>query len=356
MVASGLVLLLIGAEFLVRGAVALAQRLSVPPLVIGLTVVAFGTSSPELVVSLDAVMSGATQIAVGNVVGSNIANILLVLGLSAIIFPIACDTQAIGRDCGIMLGVTVGFILLCWNGQLVIWHGAVMMLLLFIYLAWSYFLGHNKHENTASSLIDDTKEVFTTPRSSLSAIGCVVGGIVGLVYGSHMLISGSVQLAVSAGVSEATIGLSLIAIGTSLPELATSIVAAFRRQGDVAIGNVIGSNLFNILGIMGITAFVQPVSIADQFFSYDLWVMLSAAILVTPFVMGGRQISRRFGVFLTAVYLIYLVFLYQDTLGMPKTKSTQAVKLTTVHQSQRILPVIRQLVTSIDGQPSADLT
>ena len=162
----------------------------------------------------------------------------------------------------------------------------------------------------------------------------------GLVCGSHMLITGSIQLAVSAGVSEATIGLSLVAIGTSLPELATSIVAAFRRQGDVAIGNVIGSNLFNILGIMGITAFMQPVPISAQFFSYDIWIMLSAAILVTPFIMGGRQISRRYGAFLTAVYLIYLVFLYQDTLGTPKTESAQAAELTTVHQSERILHTI----------------
>ena len=356
MVASGLALLLVGAEFLVRGAVALAQRLSVPPLVIGLTIVAFGTSSPELVVSLDAVMSGAPEIAVGNVVGSNIANILLVLGLSAIIFPIACDAQAIGRDCRIMLVVTVGFIVLCWNGQLVIWHGAFMMFLLFIYLTWSYFLGHNKHENTAGSLTDDTKSASTRPRSSLRSIGYIIMGIVGLVYGSHMLIAGGVKLAVSAGVSEATIGLSLIAIGTSLPELATSIVAAFRRQGDMAIGNVIGSNLFNILGIMGMTAFVQPVPIADQFFSYDLWVMLSAAILVAPFIMGGRQINRRYGILLTAAYLIYLVFLYQNMLGTPKTESTQAAVLTTSHQSGRILPAFRQLVTSIDSQLSRDPT
>ena len=355
MVASGLVLLLFGAEILVRGAVALAQRLSVPPLVIGLTIVSFGTSSPELVVSLDAVMSGAPEIAVGNVVGSNIANIFLVLGLSAIIFPITCDKQAIGRDGGIMFVVTVGFIVLCWNGQLVIWQGAVMMLLLFVYLTWSYFLGH-KNKNTAGSLIDDANSASTRPRSSLSALGHIVAGIVGLVFGSHMLVTGGVKLAVSAGVSEATIGLSLIAIGTSLPELATSIVAAFRRQGEVAIGNVIGSNLFNILGIMGMTTFVQSIPIADQFFSYDLWVMLSAVILVTPFVIGGRKISRRYGIFLTAVYLIYLVFLYQTMLEMPKSGSMQAAELTTVHQSERILPTIRQLVTSIDGQLSADLT
>lgn len=349
LVASGLLLLLIGGEIVVRGAVSLAQNLSVPPLVIGLTIVAFGTSSPELVVSIDAVLSGVPEIAVGNIVGSNIANILLVLGLPAIFFPITCDVQTIRRDGAVMLMVTLGFILLCWYGHFSIWHGSAMLCLLCVYLIWAYVSGQNKQESTAETIIDEIQEISNRPRTTLGSLGFILAGIVGLVYGADMLITGGVRFAISAGVSEATIGLSLIALGTSLPELATTIVAAFRRQGDVAIGNVIGSNLFNILGVMGIAASVQVVPIAEQFISYDLWVMLSAAMLATPFVLWGRTISRRYGVFLAAAYLIYLLSLYHNMSGMPKTVASQAAEPTSIHQSTRILPANLQLVTSIDN-------
>ena len=344
MVAGGLVLLLIGGDVLVRGAVTLAQRLSVPPLVIGLTVVAFGTSSPELVVSLDAVLSGAPEIAIGNVVGSNIANILLVLGLPAIVFPLACDVNAIRRDGAIMFAVTIGFIALCWGGQLLNWQGAIMVALLCGYLTWSYFSGRRENEATAEAIVDEIEGISARPNSMALSFGFIVAGIIGLVIGADLLITGGVSIAMAAGVSEATIGLSLIALGTSLPELATSLVAAIRRHGDVAIGNVIGSNLFNILGIMGITAMVRDVPIPDQILRYDLWIMLSAAILVTPFVLYGRPISRRYGVFLTLAYLIYVLSLYYGMSGMPKNDATQAAQPTSLKYSARILPQTRQLL------------
>jgi len=347
MVAGGLVLLLIGGDILVRGAVTLAQRLSVPPLVIGLTVVAFGTSSPELVVSLDAVLSGSPQIAIGNVVGSNIANILLVLGLPAIIFPIACDVEAIRRDGGIMFAVTVGFVALCLSGQILDWQGAIMTSLLVGYLTWSYFSGREANEATAEAIVDEIEGIAARPHSVWLSFAFIFVGIAGLVVGGDLLINGAMDMALAAGVSEATIGLSLVALGTSLPELATSLVAAMRRHGDVAIGNVIGSNLFNILGIMGITSMVSEIPISGQITDYDVWIMLSAAILVTPFVLLGRPISRRYGAFLTAAYLIYMLSLFHGMSGMPKTQASKVTPPTPAKQSAQILHPPTSLLGSI---------
>ena len=347
MVAGGLVLLLIGGDVLVRGAVTLAQRLEVPPLVIGLTVVAFGTSSPELVVSLDAVLNGSPQIAIGNVVGSNIANILLVLGLPAIIFPIACNVEAIRRDGAIMFAVTIGFAALCLSGQILNWQGAIMTSLLCGYLTWSYFSGREENEATAEAIVDEIEGIATRPHSIWLSFGFIIVGIAGLVTGGDLLIHGAMDLALAAGVSEATIGLSLVALGTSLPELATSLVAAIRRHGDVAIGNVIGSNLFNILGIMGITSMVAEIPISAQITSYDLWIMVSAAILITPFVLRGRPISRRYGAFLTAAYLVYIFSLYHGISGMPKSHALKESPPTAAKQSADILRPPAFLLASI---------
>ena len=342
MVAGGLALLLIGGDILVRGAVTLAQRLAVPPLVIGLTVVAFGTSSPELVVSVDAVLSGVPEFAIGNVVGSNIANILLVLGLPAIIFPIACDVEAIRRDGAIMFAVSVAFVALCWTGQLLNWQGAIMTSLLCGYLTWSYFSG--RENNEAEAIVDEIEGISARPHSIWLSLVFIVIGIGFLIYGADLLIGGGTDLAMAAGVSETTIALSLIALGTSLPELATSLVAAIRRHGDVAIGNVVGSNLFNILGIMGITAMIRDVPIPEQIISYDLWIMLSAAILVTPFVLHGRPISRRYGAFLTLAYVIYVLSLYHGLSGMPKSDAKRAASSTSIKQSAQILPMPTKLI------------
>jgi cation:H+ antiporter len=344
MVAGGLVLLLIGGDVLVRGAVTLAQRLAVPPLVIGLTVVAFGTSSPELVVSLDAVLSGVPEIAIGNVVGSNIANILLVLGVPALIFPIACDVEAIRRDGAIMLAVTIGFFALCWSGQLLNWQGAIMTSLLCGYLTWSYFSARESNGATAEAIVDEIEGIAARPHSILLSLTFIVIGIAGLVYGSDLLIRGATALALAAGVSETTIALSLVALGTSLPELATSLVAAIRRHGDVAIGNVIGSNLFNILGIMGITSMVAVVPIPDQIISYDLWIMLLAGVLVVPFVLRGRPISRRYGAFLTLAYVIYVLSLYHGLSGIPKSEAKQLSQPASPKQSAQLRPTLGKLI------------
>ena len=246
-----------------------------------------------------------------------------------------------------MFAVTVGFIAFCLNGQLSNWQGAIMILLLCSYLTWSYFSGKSNDDSTAGGIVDEIEGVSFRPHSILGSLGFLGAGIALLVVGAELLIQGGIDIAFAAGVSEATIGITLIALGTSLPELATSIVAAIRRHGDVAIGNVIGSNLFNILGVMGVTSVVRTVPISEQIVSYELWIMLSAAILATPFILFGRPISRRYGVFLTTLYLLFVLSLLYL---MPKTNTPQSSQPTTEKHNVRILPTKRQLANSIDHQ------
>jgi len=323
MVAGGLVILLLGGDLLVRGAVTLAQRLDVPPLVIGLTVVAFGTSSPELVVSVEAALKGVPEIAIGNVVGSNIANVLLVLGVPALLLPLTCDATAIRRESAIMAGVTVVFILLCLTGSLQAWQGALMTAALVAYLSWSYYNARNQEKQSEEMLAEEIEGIGVRPQSLWISLGFVAFGFAGLVIGSDMLIHGAVDIARLAGLSPATIGLTLIALGTSLPELATSLVAAVRRHGDVAVGNVIGSNLFNILSIMGITAMIRPIPVPPQFIQFDLWVMLGTTLLIIPFVARGSVIGRPLGLLLAGLYVGYVTLLLNGQLGMLRGPTEQ---------------------------------
>ena len=314
--AGGLVLLLICGDVLVRGAVTLAERMRIPQLVIGLTVVAFGTSAPELMVSLKAALSGVPAIAIGNVVGSNIANILLVLGLPALIFPIVCEAKTVGRDSMVMLAVSVAFILLCWWGEIGRIQGVFMFLLLLAYLIWSYVDARRSDDMSALAVVDEFDGVATRPASGPIAICFVIVGIIGLVVGARLLIDGATQLARDFGVSDAVIGLTLVAIGTSLPELATSLIAAMRRHGEVAIGNVIGSNLFNILAIMGITSTVIPIPVPPQFLSFDLWVMLAATAVLTFYAVKCKPIARGAGIILFMLYVVYVWSLFAGFAAM----------------------------------------
>ncbi len=315
MVAGGLVILLVGGDVLVRGAVALAQRLGVPPLVIGLTVVAFGTSSPELVVCVKSAIAGVPEIAIGNVVGSNIANILLVLGLPAVIFPIACNAESVRRDSAIMVGVSVLFVALCWTGLIQFWQGAIMLALLIGFLVRSYLSSRNG-DQTVEAIVDEIEGIAVRPHSMFVSSVLVLVGLVGLVAGSSLLVDGATGLARAAGIPEEVIGLTLVAIGTSLPELATSVVAAIRRHGDVAVGNVVGSNLFNILGIMGVTAMVRPIPVPDQFLTFDLWLMLASSVVLLLFVLRGASINRMAGTVLAVGYAIYLWALFHGVSAM----------------------------------------
>lgn len=311
--AAGIVLLLIGGDVLVRGAVSLAVRLDIPTLVIGLTIVAFGTSAPELVISLRAALAGSSGIAVGNVVGSNIANIFLVLGIPALIAATNCDQPFIKRNMMYVIGASLVFIMLCFNGPLSFWHGAVLFGLMVAFLVESGRRAARRSDaavvigEDAIELIDGVQGV---PHRTWSILLFLAIGLIGLPIGAQMTVSSASEIAKNFGVSEAAVGLTLIAIGTSLPELATTLAAAIRGQCGLALGNVLGSNLFNILAIMGLTAMVVPVPIPEVIKSVDIWVMLAAALAVSPFVLRRKTIGWPAGIVFVACYLLYLSFVF----------------------------------------------
>lgn len=305
----GLLLLPVAAEVLVRGAVGLANRAGISPLVVGLTVVAMGTSAPELVVCVNAALNGAPGIAYGNVIGSNIANVLLILGAAALITPILCGPRATFlRDTLAMLAATVVFIALTLTGVIVAWQGGLMVALLGGYLLWSY-LREKGGLDPADVHVDEVAELdsFKTTPAALIAV-LVLGGLIGVVWGADLLVDGAIGLARGFGVPETVIGLTLVAIGTSLPELATAGMAAWRGHNDVAVGNVVGSNVFNLLGIMGATALVAPVPAPLQIMTVDVWVMLAASLLLLPFVLSGGRITRPAGVAFLGCYGLYVAW------------------------------------------------
>jgi cation:H+ antiporter len=304
-VLAGIALLYLGAEGLVRGSASLALRLGMAPLVIGLTVVAFGTSMPELVVSVGAALEGQGGLAVGNVVGSNIGNIGLILGISALIAPLAVHARIIRLDLPLLVLVSAGMAVLLGDGRVERVEGALLAAGLLGYVGFTLYAA--RRDGTPVGAEPDG--IVPAPHSS-SALdaGLIVGGLALLVLGARLLVSGAVTIASAAGVEEAVIGLTVVAIGTSLPELATSVVAALKGEGDIAVGNVVGSNLFNLLGILGVTALVRPLA-APGIGMVDLAVMLGAAVLLVPLMWTGRRVSRAEGGFLLAGYTAYVVHL-----------------------------------------------
>ncbi|MFQ5623578.1 MAG: calcium/sodium antiporter [Paracoccaceae bacterium] len=307
MAGAGLVVLLLSGDVLVRGAVSLSLRLGVPALMVSLTVVAFGTSAPELLVAIQAALEGVPEIALGNVVGSNIANVLLVMGIPAVlsrIDPRNCDTR---RNFVFMLAVSLLFIVLCFLGPLHFWHALVLLAVLTMMLVDA---AHSAHRARCDSLasevrIDEVDLKMPGWRAGLY----ILLGIIGLPVGAEILVDGSVGIARAWGVSNETIGLTLIAVGTSLPELATSVMAAIRRQADVILGNVIGSNLFNILAIMGVTSLFGPLPVSADFLGFHLWAMLASSLLLLPFVWGLWRLGRRWGIVFVAIYGFYVSFI-----------------------------------------------
>jgi len=310
---AGMGLLLLCGDLLVRGAVGLAETLGIPAIIIGLTVVAFGTSAPELVVSVRAALDGASGISLGNVVGSNIANVLLVLGLPALISKTTCDQPSLRRNTIYVLAASVIFIILCFNGPLTFWHGVLLFVLLIMFLTETGFsANHHKKCNDCGDVviseIEDIDGVSGVPHS-LPIMGVfVLAGIVGLPAGAHLTVESAQFIARSWHVSEATIGLTVVALGTSLPELATTVMAAIRRDCGLALGNVLGSNLFNLLGVMGITAMISPLPVPQQMLSVDLWIMLGASLVITPFVFQRRALTRIPAAGFVIAYFSYLTF------------------------------------------------
>lgn len=308
-VAGGLLLLFLGGEALVRGSVAIAERLGLSKLLIGLTVVGFGTSAPELLVSVSAALDGASEIALGNVVGSNIANILLIVGVAALLLPITGWQRTAVREALVAGMVGLALYGLVQGQEIGRVEGTVLLVILAAYLGASYWL--ERHDSQGTVFEKETEQFEDVPARRLwLALGLAIGGIALLVFGANLLVEGSVSIARFLGVPDAVIGLSLVAVGTSLPELATAIVAAIRRQSDVVLGNVIGSNIFNVLAILGVTSVIQPVEVSARFREFDTLVMLGASALLLALLFATRRIGRLWGGVMLAAYAAYMVFLF----------------------------------------------
>ena len=299
----GLAALAVGGDVLVRGAVTIAQRLRIPPLLIGLTLVGFGTSTPELVTSLQAALAGAPGIAIGNVVGSNIANVLLILGVAALIAPFAVDARTFRRDAVALAGSALLLLVACRVGAVSAPIAVVLLASLAIYLTVSL---------RRDARADDASEEALAPSGGISvtlALLFVIGGIALTILGARWLVAGATELARGLGVSETVIGLTIVAVGTSLPELVTSVTAALRRQTDLAFGNVVGSNVFNVLFILGVTALVRPIPVPPQVAAGDVWVMLAVTAALIVVAATGWRVSRAEGGALLTGYAAYLAWL-----------------------------------------------
>jgi cation:H+ antiporter len=299
----GFVFLLGGAELLVRGSVAAAKLLGISPLVIGMTIIALGTSLPELVVSANAALAGAVFMAVGNVVGSNIANVLLVLGVAAVVVPVAVTGKAFLFEGAAMIAGTVAFVAIALTGVIGFWSGFGL------FAAFLGFLGHSywrelRGRNAAAIHVMEVDALAGLPRTLSLAVLVLVLGLAGVLLGAEVLVVGGIAAARAFGIAEEVIGLTAIAIGTSLPELAASAVAAYRGHGEVALGNILGSNLFNLMCVAGVVAMITPLAVPDQILRFDLWVMLATTIFLAPFLVG-RRLGRGVAIALLAAYATY---------------------------------------------------
>ena len=310
LVAGGLVLLALGGELLVRGAVGMAARLGISPLLAGLTIVGFGTSTPELATSVQAAMAGSPGIAVGNVVGSNTANILFILGLSAVILPLSVNPKSFRRD-SIALGgsavLCTGAVLSGVLGPLI---GIVLLACLVGYV-WYAYKSESAADDDECHRHEAEAEDRPVPPNTGPVIlgGMIVAGLAAAIFGAGWLVDGATVLASGAGVSESVIGLTVVAVGTSLPELIACIVAVLRKHEDVALGNVVGSNIYNVLGILGITSIIQPIEVPAEIAAFDIWVMLGVTALLIVQLRSGWKLSRIEGVLLVALYVGYTTLL-----------------------------------------------
>lgn len=305
----GLILLAVGGDILVRGAVGISTRLGVSPLLAGLTIVGFGTSTPELVTSLFAAFEGAPGIAVGNIVGSNIANILLILGVSALILPLSINQSAFRRD-GLALALsTLACLAAVLLGFLSRPVGFALLALLIGYILWAYRSERRQPDAETAMHEHVTADVTSPTMTLLAALGLAVAGIIGTIIGARLLVDGAIDIARDFGVAETVIGLTVVAVGTSLPELVSCIVAALRRHPDVVLGNIIGSNIYNILGILGVTAIAHPIKIPPEIAAFDIWVLLGTTALLGLFLRTGWTLKRWEGGVFLILYAGYIGYL-----------------------------------------------
>jgi cation:H+ antiporter len=305
LVLAGIGLLTFGGELLISGALGLARRFGISTLLTGLVVVGFGTSTPELVVSVDAALFGQPAIALGNVVGSNIGNVLLILGLCAVVRPLPVTTLGLSRDA--VAGVAVSGLFILLAGGSVVGHvdGFILLAGLMGYLAWAY-RSEKRLAADKTLRVEPDAVPGSSERSRAYIAAAIFGGLVLLIAGARVLLIGAVALARDLGVSEAVIGLTLVAVGTSLPELAVSLLAVIRRQVDVAVGNILGSNLFNLLGILGVSSLVQSLALPGRMAVFDQWVLLGCSVAVLLLLWTGRRLSRAEGIVFLIAYVLYL--------------------------------------------------
>ncbi|WP_223516482.1 calcium/sodium antiporter [Pseudomonas sp. GL-B-19] len=309
---SGLVLLIAGAELMVRAAVRLAARWHVRPLIIGLTIVALGSSAPQMAVSLQATLAENADIAVGSVIGSSIFNILVTLGLSALIIPLRVSRQLVRLDIPLMIGASLLVFVLAWNEELTRTDGVILLAALALYL--SLLLRQSRHSARPTS-----SDPLSRPPPWFVSLLMIVAGLAMLIYAGHLLLGAAVEVATDLGLSERIIGLTIVAVSTSLPELATSLIAALRGEREIAVGNVIGSNLFNLLGVLGVTALIapSPLSVSPNALDFDLPVMLGVAVFCLPLFYTGYRVTRAEGLLCLGLYLAYGLHVVSFTTGMP---------------------------------------
>jgi cation:H+ antiporter len=313
--AAGLVALVAGANSLVRGASKLALSFGISPLVVGLTIVAFGTSAPEVAVSVGSVLDGKSDIAIGNVVGSNIFNVLFILGVSALIVPLVVHIQLIRQEIPIMLGASLLLLVLALDGNIHMWEGLLLLVLLVCYTVFLVIQSRKQSAQQQATEFDD--EVRPAQQGAWDAhwvaqVGLIIAGLVLLVVGSDWLVSSSIVFAKYFGVSDLVIGLTIVAAGTSMPEVATSLTAALKGERDIAVGNVVGSNTFNILGCVGLSGLVagsDGLAVAASVLNFDMWVMLAVALACLPIFITGREIARWEGAVFLGYYVAYVAYL-----------------------------------------------
>lgn len=319
LVVVGLVVLLVGGDILVRGATALARKLGIPALIVGLTIVAFGTSAPEMVVSVAAALQEAPAIAIGNIVGSNIANILLVLGVPAVIAPLVTQGTGIRRNALIALILTGVFVVMGLDGALTFNEGLILAATVVVYILYLAVSARFSKDDPIAGELTEVDSMEGLPQSGLKIALFTIGGLILLPLGARLIVDGGTGIAREFDVPEAVIGLTIIAVGTSLPELMTAVVAAMRRQAELAIGNVIGSNIFNICAVGGITGIAAtlstgaPAPVDQEFIRFDFWIMTGAMMLAALLAFTGRPVGRVLGFVLAAAYVAYLTFLVATT-------------------------------------------
>lgn len=309
LIIAGLVILVFGGDYLVKGASGIAFRLNVPPMLVGMTIVALGTSSPEMVVTVQAAIAGKPDIAIGNVIGSNIANVALILGITVIIFPIAIKRDSLSYDWVAMMLASVLFYVLALNGVISRVDGIIFIILLVAFISYSFYRVRRKRLKLDSPNSEIPISEKQKSKRYWIYILYIILGTIGLVFGAKWFLEGAESVARDFGISDRVIAISLVAFGTSVPELAASVIAAFKKEQDISLGNIIGSNLFNILAILGVTSLIQPIQVAPEIMNNDIFWMLGTSLLILPLSIVGFKMGRWQGFVLVATYITFMYLL-----------------------------------------------